>query len=153
MPFQLFSSGVRGRRLASGAALVRRGRPFAVAGVDRGAERDAQFRADRGGSRRAGRRMVSLASLRCRPENPGTAAGIQAGFAGGQRNQRFRQARVTAGPVRRKATARTATFFKLSALKIPTTGLSAGARRAEFLEAIKGHVLAEAQYLGRFERA
>jgi Raf kinase inhibitor-like YbhB/YbcL family protein len=44
-------------------------------------------------------------------------------------------------------------FFKLSALGIPTTGLAPGARRPEFLEAIKGHVLAEAQYMGRFERA
>ena len=44
-------------------------------------------------------------------------------------------------------------FFKLSALTIPSTGLPAGARRSEFLEAIKGHVLAEAQYMGRFERA
>ena len=44
-------------------------------------------------------------------------------------------------------------FFKLAALDIPTTGLPAGARRAEFLDAIKGHVLAEAQHMGRFERA
>jgi len=44
-------------------------------------------------------------------------------------------------------------FFKLSALNIQSTGLPSGATRAEFLNAIKGHVLAEAQHMGRFERA
>ena len=43
-------------------------------------------------------------------------------------------------------------FFRLSALKIPTLGLPAGAKRAELLKALKGQVLAEAQYMGRFER-
>jgi Raf kinase inhibitor-like YbhB/YbcL family protein len=43
-------------------------------------------------------------------------------------------------------------FFRLSALNVPTIGLRAGAKRAEVLEAMKGHVLAEAQYMGRFER-
>ena len=43
-------------------------------------------------------------------------------------------------------------FFRLSALDVATLGLSPGARRADLLEAIKGHVLAEAQYMGRFER-
>jgi len=44
-------------------------------------------------------------------------------------------------------------FFKLAALNIQSTELPVGARRPEFLEAVKGHVLAEAQYMGRFERA
>jgi Raf kinase inhibitor-like YbhB/YbcL family protein len=43
-------------------------------------------------------------------------------------------------------------FFRLSALDVATVGLPAGARRAELLEAMKGHVLAEAQYMGRFEK-
>jgi Raf kinase inhibitor-like YbhB/YbcL family protein len=43
-------------------------------------------------------------------------------------------------------------FFRLSALDVPTIGLPPGAKRAELLEAMKGHVLAEAQYMGRFER-
>ncbi len=43
-------------------------------------------------------------------------------------------------------------FFRLSALNVPTVGLAAGAKRADVLEAMKGHVLAEAQYMGRFER-
>ena len=34
----------------------------------------------------------------------------------------------------------------------PTVGLPPGARRPELLEAMKGHVLADAQYMGRFER-
>lgn len=43
-------------------------------------------------------------------------------------------------------------FFKLHALDVHTLGLGAGIPRAELLRAIKGHVLAEAQYMGRFER-
>jgi Raf kinase inhibitor-like YbhB/YbcL family protein len=43
-------------------------------------------------------------------------------------------------------------FFKLQALDVHTLGLGAGIQRAELLRAIKGHVLAEAQYIGRFER-
>ncbi len=44
-------------------------------------------------------------------------------------------------------------FFKLSALSIQTAGLPSGAGRPDFLAAIKGHVLGEAQCMGRFERA
>jgi Raf kinase inhibitor-like YbhB/YbcL family protein len=43
-------------------------------------------------------------------------------------------------------------FFRLSALNVPTLGLAPGVKRAAVLEAMKGHVLAEAQYMGRFER-
>ena len=43
-------------------------------------------------------------------------------------------------------------FFRLSALGIETLGLPPGAKGAEVAEAMKGHVLAEAQYMGRFER-
>ena len=43
-------------------------------------------------------------------------------------------------------------FFRLAALRVPTVGLPAGAKPAELMEAFKGHVLAEAQFMGRFER-
>ena len=43
-------------------------------------------------------------------------------------------------------------FFKLHALGVPTLGLPAGITRAELLQAIKGHIVAEAQYMGQFER-
>ena len=43
-------------------------------------------------------------------------------------------------------------FFRLYALDVHTLGLPAGVKRAELLEALKGHVLAEAQTMGRFER-
>ena len=43
-------------------------------------------------------------------------------------------------------------FFRLSALSVATVGLPPGATRAELLEAMKRHVLADAQYMGRFER-
>ena len=43
-------------------------------------------------------------------------------------------------------------FFKLYALDVHTLGLPAGVQRAELLKALQGHVLAEAQYMGRFQR-
>lgn len=42
-------------------------------------------------------------------------------------------------------------FFKLYALDVHTLGLRAGVKRPEVLQAVKGHVLAEAEYMGRFE--
>lgn len=43
-------------------------------------------------------------------------------------------------------------FFKLYALDVPALHLAAGARRTAFDRAVNGHVLAEASYMGRFER-
>jgi Raf kinase inhibitor-like YbhB/YbcL family protein len=43
-------------------------------------------------------------------------------------------------------------FFRLSALNVPTVGLATGTQRAQLLDAMKGHVLAEAHFMGRFER-
>jgi Raf kinase inhibitor-like YbhB/YbcL family protein len=43
-------------------------------------------------------------------------------------------------------------FFRLSALKVDSLGLPPGAKRGDLVEAMKGQVLAEAQYMGRFER-
>jgi len=43
-------------------------------------------------------------------------------------------------------------FFRLSALRVESLGLPPGAKRGDVVEAIKGQVLAEAQYMGRFER-
>jgi Raf kinase inhibitor-like YbhB/YbcL family protein len=43
-------------------------------------------------------------------------------------------------------------FFKLMAVDVPALGLNAGARRAELDRALKGHVLEEARYMGRYER-
>jgi Raf kinase inhibitor-like YbhB/YbcL family protein len=43
-------------------------------------------------------------------------------------------------------------FFKLYALDVHTLGLPAGIKRTELLQALKGHILGEAQYMGRFER-
>lgn len=43
-------------------------------------------------------------------------------------------------------------FFRLSALSVDSLGLAPGVKRDELCQAIKGHVLAEAQYMGRFER-
>jgi Raf kinase inhibitor-like YbhB/YbcL family protein len=43
-------------------------------------------------------------------------------------------------------------FFKLYAVDVHTLGLPPGVKRPELLQAIKGHVVSEAQYMGRFER-
>jgi Raf kinase inhibitor-like YbhB/YbcL family protein len=43
-------------------------------------------------------------------------------------------------------------FFRLSALDVETVGLAPGAQREALVQALKGHVLAEAQYMGRFQR-
>jgi len=43
-------------------------------------------------------------------------------------------------------------FFKLFALDVPSLGLGSGAKRAELDRAMKKHVLAEASYMGRYER-
>jgi Raf kinase inhibitor-like YbhB/YbcL family protein len=43
-------------------------------------------------------------------------------------------------------------FFKLYALDVHTLGLPAGVERAELQQAIQGHALAGAQYMGRYQR-
>jgi Raf kinase inhibitor-like YbhB/YbcL family protein len=43
-------------------------------------------------------------------------------------------------------------FFKLYALDVPSLKLRAGAKRADLDRALRGRVLAEAQYMGRYER-
>ena len=43
-------------------------------------------------------------------------------------------------------------FFKLHALDAATLGLPSGATAAAVQRALKGHVLAEARYMGRYER-
>jgi Raf kinase inhibitor-like YbhB/YbcL family protein len=43
-------------------------------------------------------------------------------------------------------------FFKLYALDVDSLRLKAGAARAEVEAAIKGHVIGQAQWMGRFER-
>ncbi len=43
-------------------------------------------------------------------------------------------------------------FFKLYALDISPVGLPAGARRAEFQQAIQGHSLGGAEYMGLYQR-
>ncbi len=43
-------------------------------------------------------------------------------------------------------------FFKLHALDVHTLGLPAGVKAAELRQAIQGHVLAETQYMGKYQR-
>jgi Raf kinase inhibitor-like YbhB/YbcL family protein len=43
-------------------------------------------------------------------------------------------------------------YFKLYALDVETLGLSPGVTAHALLRALKGHILAEARYVGRFER-
>jgi Raf kinase inhibitor-like YbhB/YbcL family protein len=43
-------------------------------------------------------------------------------------------------------------FFRLYALDAHTLGLAPGIKRGELDRALKGHILAEARYMGKFER-
>lgn len=43
-------------------------------------------------------------------------------------------------------------FFKIYALAVPSLGLKPGAKRAELDKTLRGHILGEAQYMGRYER-
>ena len=43
-------------------------------------------------------------------------------------------------------------FIRLYAVDLPSLGLKPGAKRADLDRALQGHILAEAQYLGRYER-
>jgi Raf kinase inhibitor-like YbhB/YbcL family protein len=43
-------------------------------------------------------------------------------------------------------------YFKLYAVDVPHLALAEGAKRADLDRALKGHVLAEAQYMGKYER-
>lgn len=43
-------------------------------------------------------------------------------------------------------------FFKIHALDVESLKLRAGARRADLDRALRGHVLAQAEYMGRYER-
>ncbi|MGD0774696.1 MAG: YbhB/YbcL family Raf kinase inhibitor-like protein, partial [Candidatus Solibacter sp.] len=43
-------------------------------------------------------------------------------------------------------------YFRLYALHVKTLGLRPGVGRGELLQAMKGHILAETQCMGRFQR-
>jgi len=43
-------------------------------------------------------------------------------------------------------------FFRLYAVDVPSLGLKAGANRSQLDRALAGHVLADAQYMGHYER-
>jgi Raf kinase inhibitor-like YbhB/YbcL family protein len=43
-------------------------------------------------------------------------------------------------------------FFKLYALNVPSLGLPHSVKRAQLDQAMEGHMLAQAQYMGRYER-
>ena len=43
-------------------------------------------------------------------------------------------------------------FFKIYALDVESLNLRGGARRADLDRALRGHILAQSQYMGRYER-
>lgn len=43
-------------------------------------------------------------------------------------------------------------YFRLYALDVPSLGLGPGVRRAQLDRALRSHILAQAEYLGRYER-
>jgi len=43
-------------------------------------------------------------------------------------------------------------YFRLYALDVPSLGLGPGVKRAQLDRALRGHILAQAEYMGRYER-
>lgn len=76
----------------------------------------------------------------CKPENSGEEGANDFGRRG------------YGGPMPPKGHGPHRYFFKLFALDVASLGLPPGSRRAAVDHALQGHVLAAAQYMGRFER-
>jgi Raf kinase inhibitor-like YbhB/YbcL family protein len=85
------------------------------------------------------------------PKVQGLAQGYKAGSLGLSGTNDFGKAGY-GGPCPPKGHGAHRYFFKLYALDVHTLGLPAGVKRADVVKAIQRHVLAEAQYMGRFER-
>jgi Raf kinase inhibitor-like YbhB/YbcL family protein len=77
--------------------------------------------------------------------------GFKAGTAGVSGRNDFGQTGY-GGPCPPKGHGPHRYFFKLYALGLETLGLQEGSKRADLDHAMAGHVLAEAQFMGRFER-
>ena len=85
------------------------------------------------------------------PEKSRIEAGYRPGSAGVDGTSDFRR-RGYGGPCPPKGHGEHRYFFKLHALDVESLGVAAGAGRSELDSALRGHVLAEAQYMGRYER-
>ncbi len=81
----------------------------------------------------------------------GLAQGFRAGSLGLSGNNDFGKLGY-GGPCPPKGHGPHRYIFKLYALSVHTLGLPSGVNRQELLHAVKGHILGEAQYMGRFER-
>ncbi len=79
------------------------------------------------------------------------AQGFKAGQAGESGSNDFGRLGY-GGPCPPKGHGAHRYFFKLYAVNVPSLGLHRGAKRADLDKALKGHVLAEAQCMGRYER-
>jgi hypothetical protein len=77
--------------------------------------------------------------------------GFRPGSLGAGGTNDFRQAGY-GGPCPPRGHGSHRYYFKLFALDVATLGLREGARRAEVDRALFGHVLADARYMGRYER-
>ncbi len=82
---------------------------------------------------------------------PKLAAGFQPGDAGVSGTNDFKR-QGYGGPCPPPGHGPHRYYFKLFALDMDSLGLAAGAKRNELDEALQNHVLAEAQYMGRYER-
>lgn len=85
------------------------------------------------------------------PATRGLAQGHQPGPSEVEGRNDFGR-RGYGGPMPPKGHGQHRYFFKLFALDVASLGLPSDARRAAVDHALQGHVLAAAQYMGRFER-
>jgi Raf kinase inhibitor-like YbhB/YbcL family protein len=77
--------------------------------------------------------------------------GVRPGFTGVDGTNDFGK-RGYGGPCPPRGHGAHRYYFRLYALDVADLKLRAGAKRAELDRALKGHILAEAQYMGRYER-
>jgi Raf kinase inhibitor-like YbhB/YbcL family protein len=79
------------------------------------------------------------------------AEGLKPGSAGQNGTNDFRQTRY-GGPCPPRGRGAHRYYFRLCALDVEKLPLKPGANRADLDRALIGHVLGEAQYMGRYER-
>jgi len=85
------------------------------------------------------------------PEVHAIAQGFKVGQLGVSGNNDFGKPGYN-GPCPPKGHGPHRYYFKLFALDIPRVDLKKGATRAELDQAMRGHILGQTQYMGRFER-
>ena len=83
---------------------------------------------------------------------PGSTRALERGQATGTAGRNDFQGDGYGGPCPPASHGDHRYFFRLYALDVETLGLAAGARLAQLEEAMRGHILGQAELMGRFKR-